>query len=251
MKLAAIYNIWDGCELLPGSMKTIIDHVDQIIIIWQDVSNYGEKYNPMDDIKCLDLLGKVSFIKYEPVVGAGMYNEKQKRNIGINIAREKGCTHFLHIDCDEYYEDFGAAKELYIRSGKPGSVCKLYTYFKLPTLRFETPDGYFVPFIHELKPDTLAGGRQYPFYSDPTRRINETDVVELPVFMHHFSWVRKDIERKCRNSSAKENIERGTMLQDYHSPEVGPGYYVQDYDKKLIEVPDSFCINPAVFTNLV
>lgn len=242
MKLAAIYNCWDGIELLKGSMDCMKYQVDEFILVWQDVSNFGEFYNPIPD---MDLSGfkNVTLIKYDPIVGAGMYNEKQKRNIGLDAARAKGCTHFLHVDCDEYYENFGEAVEIYINSGKPGSVCSLYTYFKLPTLRFETKDGYFVPFIHELKPDTQAGTRHYPFYVDPTRRINETEVVELPVTMHHFSWIRKDIERKCRNSSAKENIEVGTMLLDYHSSEVGPGYYVQDYDQKLISVPNQFSLS--------
>ena len=241
MKLAAIYNTWDGVELLRGSMLCLKDHVDLFIIVWQDISNFGEAYSPVPD---MDLSGFSNVIlqRYDPKVGAGFFNEKAKRNLGLDIARREGCTHFLHIDCDEYYEDFGKAKELYIQSGKRGSVCKLYTYFRLPTLRFDTPDGYFVPFIHELRPETQAGLRHYPFYVDPTRRINETEVIELPVFMHHFSWVRKDIERKCRNSSAKENIERGTMLQDYYSKDLGEGYYVRDYDKKLTVVPNSFGI---------
>lgn len=223
-------------------MHCIKDHVDLFIIVWQDISNFGEKYNPMLDLD-LSEFPNVILQKYEPVVGAGMFNEKKKRNIGLDIARANSCTHFLHIDCDEYYEDFGTAKNMYINSGKRGSVCKLYTYFKLPTLRFETPDGYFVPFIHVLTPETQAGVRHYPFYVDPTRRINEADVIELPVFMHHFSWVRRDIERKCRNSSAKENIERGTMLQDYQSEKVCEGFYVRDYDKILVNVPNSFGIN--------
>lgn len=241
MKLAAIYNAWDGIELLRGSMNCLKYHVDLFIIVWQDVSNFGEYYNPVPD---MDLSGfkNVILVKYNPIVGAGMFNEKKKRNLGLDTARANGCTHFLHLDCDEYYEDFGAAKDIYLNGGKPGSVCKLYTYFKLPTLRFETPDGYFVPFIHELNSDTQAGVRHYPFYVDPTRRINEKDVIELPVFMHHFSWVRKNIERKCRNSSAKENIERGALLHDYYSPEVGPGYYVKDYDKRLVSVSDAFSI---------
>lgn len=239
MKLAAIYNAWDGIELLKGSMDCLKYHVDLFIIVWQDVSNFGEFYNPIPDMD-LSGLKDVILVKYDPVVGAGMYNEKQKRNIGLNVARENGCTHFLHIDCDEYYEDFGKAKGLYIQSGKPGSVCKLYTYFKLPTLRFENPDGYFVPFIHELRPDTQAGVRHYPFYVDPTRRINQSDIVELPVFMHHFSWVRKDIERKCRNSSAKENIENGTILFDHQRPGIKAGFYVRDYCQKLVEVPNTF-----------
>jgi hypothetical protein len=125
-------------------------------------------------------------------------------------------------------------------------VCKLYTYFKSPTLRFDTPDGYFVPFIHELKPDTFAGDRQYPFYVDPTRRINETDVIELPVFMHHFSWIRKDINRKVRNSSAKRNIERSTLLADCLSDDTKAGSFVKDYGKSLIEVTDRFQIEKAL-----
>jgi hypothetical protein len=245
LRLAAIYNAWDGIELMRGSMLCMKDHVDLFIIVYQDVSNFGEQYNPLPD---MDLSGfaNVTLVKYDPVVGAGAYNEKRKRNLGLDIARDKGCTHFLMVDCDEYYENFGEAVYLYKNFGHRGSVCSLYTYFKLPTLRFETKDGYFVPFIHELKPETQAGVRHYPFYVDPTRRINETEVVELPVTMCHFSWVRKDIERKCRNSSAKENIEKGTMLQDYYSDHVGPGYYVKDYDKKLIEVPDYFGLGTIV-----
>ena len=153
MKLAAIYNIFDGVELLRGSIDCLKDHVDVIIIVWQDVSNYGEYFDPIANTD-LSGLKHVVLVKYNPIVGAGMYNEKEKRILGLNIAREKGCTHFLHIDCDEYYEDFGSAKELFLQSGKAGSVCNLYTYFKEPTLRFDSLDGYFVPIIHKLNPDT-------------------------------------------------------------------------------------------------
>jgi hypothetical protein len=43
MKLAAIYNAWDGVELLKGSMNCLKDGVDIFIVIYQDVSNYGGK----------------------------------------------------------------------------------------------------------------------------------------------------------------------------------------------------------------
>lgn len=245
-KLAAIYNVWDGVELLEGSIRSIINDVDVIIIVYQKVSNFGEEYDPCPEIihACSQFSrGNFHFEEYTPAIGNGFQNESKKRNIGLNLARELECTHFLHIDTDEYYKNFAEAKKLYIESGAEGSVCKLFTYFKLPTLRFETEDGYFVPFIHKLNFDTLAGTIDYPFYVDPTRRINCHNVVELPVHMHHFSWVRKDINRKARNSSAKNNIERGTMTQDYINPKVGPGFYVKDYDKKLIEVENYFNIN--------
>jgi hypothetical protein len=244
MKLAAIYNVWDGVELLKHSIASIKQDVDLIIIVYQDISNFGEEFNPLPEIKKAVYGIPHVLHKYVPTVGNGFVNETTKRQIGIEIAYNYNCTHFLNLDCDEIYENFAKAKNLYIKSGAQGSVCKLFTYFKFPTLRFETEDGYFVPFIHELKSTTTAGSSVgYPFYCDPTRSINCNDVVCLPVHMHHFSWVRQNIERKCRNSSAKANIENGTMLQSYYDPNCGPGFYVKDADKYLIEVPNQFNIN--------
>lgn len=242
MKLAAIYNIWDGVELLRGSVDQIKNDIDLFIFVWQDVSNFGEQYNPLPDLNLPDDINHI-LVKFDPLYNAGFPNECAKRNLGLSIAKENNCTHFLHLDCDEYYEDFRSAKEKYIQSDAIGSVCKILTYFKKPTWRFDTEDGYHVPFIHKLNQNTVAGNGKYPFYVDPTRKINEQNVVLLDVFMHHYSWIRVDIERKARNSSAKFNLEKGTMVQDYNNSECMPGFYVKDYDKKLIEVPNYFNIH--------
>ncbi len=47
MKLAAIYNVWDGVELLKHSIASIKQDVDLIIIVYQDISNFGEEFNPL------------------------------------------------------------------------------------------------------------------------------------------------------------------------------------------------------------
>jgi len=241
-KLAAIYNVWDGVELLKYSINSIKKDVDLFIIVYQDTSNFGEVFSPLHEIqKVTDGLNCILY-KYNPTIGNGFVNESAKRIIGISIAQENDCSHFLHLDCDEVYEDFASAKQLYVDSNYEGSVCKIFTYFKDPTLRFETEDGYYVPFIHRLYENTTSGCSGYPFYTDPTRTINTQNVTLLPVYMHHFSWVRKDIERKCRNSSAKANLERGTMLNSYYDACCGHGFYVKDYEKKLIEVPNQFYI---------
>lgn len=245
LKLAAIYNVWDGEELLKGSIDCIKNDVDLFIIVWQDVSNYGEKYDPFPEILDATEGLKVIYKKFTPEIGIGFTNEKKKRQEGIDIALREGCTHFIHMDCDEFYQDFNLAKQHFILSGADGSVCPILTYFKLPTLRFENPDNYFVPFIHKLRPETLAGVKEYPFYVDPTRKINVKNVVQLPYFMHHFSYVRRDIERKCRNSSAKMNIEKSDLLKDYHS-KVGVGSFIKDFRQKLIQVDDYFGINPTL-----
>lgn len=238
MKLAAIYNVWDGDELLQGSIDCIDGYVDLIVIVYQDVSNFGEYHHPnWPKVKS----NEFSIIQYTPIKNKGKENEIAKRNLGLTEAKAMGCTHFLHLDCDEYYQDFGAAKELFIKSGAKGSVCPLHTYFKKPTLRLDKPENYFVPFIHELRPDTQAGVKDYPFWVDPTRRINEKNVVELPVFMHHYSYVRKDIGRKVRNSTARKTIEKKHFV-DYQR-DLKAGDYLPCFDRTLIEVPDYFNIN--------
>lgn len=249
MRLAAIYNVWDGSELLAGSIKCIHKHIDVLIIVYQDVSNFDEVFDPMPDIKKAieDVKCQVILEKYIPTTFSGAPNETAKRNLGLTLARRESCTHFLHLDCDEYYEDFGYAKFLYwCQANEHGSVCSLYTYFKKPTLRFENKDGYFVPFIHPLHPNTIAGAPDYPHYVDPTRRINCNSSVILDVTMHHFSWVRKDIDRKIRNSSARKNLMKGHMRKDYMTTFVRHGYHVRDYAQKLVEVPDIFNITPNV-----
>lgn len=244
-KLAAIYNVFDGEELLIPSMKSIESKVDVFIIMFQTVSNYGEKHDPIKEILknrhfIRDCQSEIHFQQYEPSKHNGMHNERTKRNLGIEFAKKLECTHFLHIDCDEFFEDFPAAVEEFERSGAEGSVCELYTYFKSPTLRFENVDNYIVPFIHELKHDTKSGTKDYPFYCDPTRTVNCQDVVKLNSKMHHFSYVRRDINRKINNSSAKNNILKSNLLRDYLDPEIKAGSYVEDYRQTLIEVEDIF-----------
>lgn len=257
MKFAAIYNVWfDSIELLHYSIKSIKDHVDHIIIVWQNTSNFGENMNTYDSVlltianlsQSKDFNNdKFHIVNIEPDLSLPPYqlgpvNEKNKRNKGLEVAKLLNCTHFLFMDSDELYADFGKAKQQFIDSGAKGSVCKMWTYFKKPTLRFENHEGYFVPFIHELRPDTIAGVREYPFYVDPTRRINETNVVEIEEKMYHFSYVRKDIEMKLRNSSARDNIAKGTVLYDYNNPDVGAGFYVRDFQMKLVEDENLFGI---------
>jgi len=245
MKLAAIYNVFDGVELLPYSIKSIANHVDVIIIVYQNTSNFGEEKRT--DIELMQLIYKIhpniTAILFTPKQINGTKNETEKRQLGLEKAKEMNCTHFMFMDCDEIYEDFSKAKKEFIQSGASGSVCKMFTYFKYPTLRFEYEDNYFVPFIHELKKDTVCGVKEYPFYVDPTRKVNCESVSLLSERMHHFSWVREDIELKVRNSSAKSNIEKSTLLKDYYNEDCKDGYYVDGFGQKLILVENKFLIS--------
>jgi hypothetical protein len=244
MKTAAIYNVWDGVELLEGSMKTLGSSIDLFIIVHQDISNFGEKYNPLEelDIKRLENEYDIVWIKYIPK-GLGMKDERDKRNLGISIAKQHGCTHFIAMDCDEYYTDFKKGKQLFVESGHDGSVVKLITYFKSPQLRYDGLDNYYVPFIHRLHKHTMTGAPRYPYYVDPTRRINASYVLEIPIVMHHYSWIRKDIFRKVRNSSARENIKKSTLLEDYENAHEG---MMVEGKRLLVSAEDIFGINKTM-----
>ncbi len=239
-KLACVYNVWDACELLPYSLLSIRDHVDEIIFVYQNVSNFGEEKDTFAELAWATLGIKCSLVLFEPIEHAGAKNETIKRNLGLTKARELNCTHFFFIDADEIWADFAAAKHQYLLSGAEGSVAEMYTYFRHPTLRLENVDNYFVPFIHKLRPDTVAGLRAYPFYVDPTRRVNCTDVALINERMHHFSWVRRDIAMKIRNSSAKVNIEKSQLRADYDNAH--EGMFLKDYGQSLIEVRNRFNI---------
>lgn len=247
MKLCAIYNVWfDSLELLPYSLNSIKDHVDHVIIIWQSESNYGEVRDTWYELSNITDDYPDDFIttmEFKPSVGyGGTVNETNKRQYGLQIAKAMQCTHFTLMDCDELWADFPAAKAQYLASDKEGSVAEMYTYFKRPTWRLAGPDNYYVPFIHRLKPYTVSGARNYSYHCDPTRSVNCDNVALISEKMHHFSWVRKDPKMKARNSSARANIAASKLLSDYNNPELGPGYYVTDYQQKLIEVPNLFNI---------
>lgn len=240
MKLAAIYNVWDGVELLRGSMESVKEGVDLFIIVYQTVSNLGEHFDPIPHMNLADFGKEVILLPFIPSGSVPADNERMKRGIGLEQARVEGCTHFLHMDCDEFYTDFPKAKQEYLDSGAEGSVCSIYTYFKRPTWRFSRPDGYFVPFIHKLGPETAVLRCNYAYYVDPTRTINCSNVALMDVFMHHFSWCRLDIMRKARNSSAGDLTKNKLIMEDYDNITIPEGFFMRNWNRNITVVEDIF-----------
>lgn len=113
MKLCAIYNVWGDYDLLVCSIKNIFSLVDGIIVVYSTRSNYGEVLDeplPVFSETCRD---NILFVLREPQFSHPMNSETDKRNFGLNKAREFGYTHFLMMDADEYYNpvEFLKAKE--------------------------------------------------------------------------------------------------------------------------------------------
>lgn len=248
MRLSVIINTWaDTAELLPHCIDNYLPVCDDILVIYSDKSNHGVT------IPFMVPMGheRVKYFQLEPDASlTPLQNETRKRNFGIDKAREQGSTHFLMSDADEFYlqSDFLREKNRLETNGLNGFVCRLKVYIKEPTLWCN--DHTLVPFIHKLHPNTCVGPfKYYPFtiddkgqsHIDPSRRINYSNKVEMSgMFMHHFSYVRKDIELKINNSSANLRNSAQTIRDELRDAK--PGYVSKLYHRELVTSPNYFNI---------
>jgi len=241
MKLAVIYTIWDDWDLLDHSLKNIDPLVDGRIIVFSEMSNFGEHSNT----KTAVIWGDNTYIlNYEPDLNLQpAQNERAKRNFGLQKAKELGFSHFLMCDADEMYEpsEFLKEKERIFKNDIAGTVCRTKVYFREPTLTIGY-DVTLVPFIHKITPDLcFTWNTKYPFAFegvrrdiriDPTRQMNINSGVEMSeVVCHHYSWIRSDVMKKIRNSTARQNIEKSTIVEDYINSKAG--YYCEFYKTKI------------------
>lgn len=203
-------------------------YCDGIIIVASIHSNYGEvgfDYIPPIDNIIMEY-ANISVHMYTPVLHHPSHSETDKRNYGLQIARNKGYTHFIMCDTDEFYdaEEFLREKErFHVNPNLAGLVCRTKVYVKSPTLTIGY-DTTLVPFIHKITPGLKHEfNKQYPFAwegknlrIDPTRSLNINSGVEWSdITMHHYSWVRKDIEKKIRNSTARANLQNMNLVNKF------------------------------------
>jgi hypothetical protein len=213
MKLGAAYNLFDGEELLESSILSIKNHVDFITVIYQDISNYGNKSstnlkNFLEDLKTRNLID--SMVLFTPNLKInGAKNETIKRNLGLDECRAQGCTHHLSIDTDEFYiaEEFEKGKEVIEQEKFDSSSCQLVTYYGSPYYKITPPETYYVPWIYRIKPEiNFILDHTFPTLVDATRRMQpgkhrifKRDEIQ----MHHMSYVRKDMNTKLQNSTCR------------------------------------------------
>ena len=107
-KLGLTINAFDASELLHDLILEIRDQVDWVAAVWQKKSYWK---NPMDrrdmeELRRLQSLGLIDeLIEFKPnFVDYSRNQECEKRNMGIEIMKQRGCTHVLNIDADEFYD---------------------------------------------------------------------------------------------------------------------------------------------------
>lgn len=246
MKLCLIWILWDGEEVFEHSYRNMAPLADATIIVWSRLSNNCQSVGGYDPKKYPNAI----HVNHEPSMGKTKHeNEKDKRNAGLREAKRHNFTHFLMMDCDEFYDphEFIEAKRLIEKKNLEGLVCRVKTYFKSPELTIGYDPSTRVPFIHKLTPSLHYGmNKRYPFAYDnggaridPTRQLNIKRGVEWSdITMHHYSHVRNDIRVKIENSSA--NLGRSSLLEDWLNAK--EGYLCKMYNRVLVKCENQFNI---------
>lgn len=251
MTLAAIFIVWkDTIELLPFALDSM--PADAKIVVWSNSSNHGE----IDTEYILSAREQAQdkdniFSQFEPNMRLSLAeNETAKRNHGLEIAKKLNCSHFIMCDADEFYksDQLNLVKEGIEDLDINGVVHPIKVYVRKPTLWCD--DHTLVPGIQKLYPNTELGiFKRYPFaydkegnaHIDPTRRTNCTHGIEMsPYYMHHMSYVRRDIDLKIRNSSANLRRSEDKIKRDIAN--AAPGYMSELYHQELKECTNYFNI---------
>ena len=144
MKLGVTYSLFDGEELLPFSILQIRKHVDYINVVFQEHSWFGDKCTPLvrpllADLKNKHIIDNVIEYPFKDFgnIPAINYYVLDKRTVGLNDLKQKGCTHCIVMDCDEFYfsDEFARAKQFIVTYGITHSACAFYNYFHYPEIR--------------------------------------------------------------------------------------------------------------------
>jgi hypothetical protein len=147
-------------------------------------------------------------------IGTQFFHELSKRELGRVACLHAECTHFLLMDCDEFYleDELRAAMRAIEKRGYDTTACRMRLFLKEPTYEYFPYDNcQVVPFICKCAQNvklSLAA----PFASmmaDPTRRPEplgnffffERGLVE----MYHYSFVRLDMRKKFASVSNRGN----------------------------------------------
>jgi hypothetical protein len=250
MKLGISYNVFsDSIELLKASIENLREVVDKVVVVTQKVSNFKEPCDPilipyLEHLKDLKLIDEI--ILFEPNNFGHQFchkNETEKRNIGKNALYNLGCTHFLSMDSDEFYnkDSFNNAKKIVEENLYDTTYVKIQDYHVKPIYQIDNLANYYVPFIQSIFMNHQLG-TVYPKYCDPTRVVQTWRThAEIDCTMHHMTTVRIDLYNKYRNSSANinfSNIEAtvNNLLN----------YVPESNDPKVNIVEDVFKVNDSI-----
>lgn len=228
MKLAAIYTLFNGTELLARSIEQIKKDVDLVILGSQEVSHAGNEMEVHDAYNIAQAEGSLNEKGYEAFITNykpsrhhdRKENERRKLDALIQVAKQLGATHYILLAADHFYipSEFRKAKELVETLGADITLTKMITYYKKPTWRLEHLEDYYMTFINKIHKTTRVTKPAWPYHVDPSLRITPAESFyafpEEDFLLHHFSMIRKDIAGKFENAAASQNWGKN-MVTDF------------------------------------
>jgi hypothetical protein len=220
MKLGVSYNLFDGEELLEYSIKSIRNNTDFISVIYQEISYHGMKcsngiFEFLLNLKDAGLVDEIVLFQPDIVDTSGenaSLNETKKRNLGLEISKNNGCTHHMSMDVDEFYTEnqFTYMKSVMENGDFHCAAVKHCQYYKDSIYILKNKEEEYVTTIEKITPDTkYVYMAKYPVPVDPTRKTNNKKCRVFgrnEVEMHHMSFVRRDIKKKLSNSASRRHF---------------------------------------------
>jgi hypothetical protein len=224
MKLGIAYNLFNGNELLRESITRLRKHGHYIVLTFQTISNVGNKADNSLQI-AINSLDKALYddvVEFYPnKQKSPKRNETDKRQLGLLKAKEAKCTHFMSVDCDEFYrdEELVNAKNLIIKLGYKSTACELVNYFHSSKYQM-IEKKRFVPFICEIGFFTkFKQEKKLPVNVDSSRVARSDKFYLFPnnkLLMHHMSYVRVNVDSmKSKLENSPNNEKFKSFLDDY------------------------------------
>lgn len=252
MRLAALFTVYDGLELLGKALEACEAHVDEIVLCYQTTSNTGQKSDKAKQF-CEAFRNEKGYtvIEYKTQRTGTKENERNKHQLMIDTAKGLKCSHFYLSATDHFYlsNEFEYAKSVVSKLDPDVTFTQMYTYYKHPTWQITPIEDYYMPFITKLYPDTqIIKSVKYPVLVDPSVRVNRTDNAIIfdnkEVMLHHYSMVRNNIREKLLNSASsfKYDVHEGYAREhDNYDLLLNPGIsYFKG--RKVVEVENYFNI---------
>jgi len=246
MKLCFAYTVFNGFELLQGSINQIKDHVDEIVICFQDVSNRGNFNGEIENQ--IDQLEGVSIIKFVPDLKADTKtNELNKHNLMIDAARHLHCTHIIVSATDHYYKSDEFIQAIGLGQNYDSTFTSMYTYYKNPTWQLLPIEDYKMPFIMKIYPESkFVKSVRYPVLIDPSVKINTVGrfhvFSESQIMMHHYSMVRNNIEEKFVNAASPTmaQIKSAGYIDEFENYNAESDNGIKYFQGRKIKVVDNY-----------
>lgn len=215
---------FEGSEHIYNIISEIKDLIDIVIIGSQHFSYHKTPINNTDKhiIESLYTDKLCDFIYWFDLDSSKDPREQEtdKRNKLIQIAQDKGASHVLVIDADEFYNHDTFLQALYKidENDYDMTYCQYINYYKdyMHYLKYPFKNGMYVPFISKSSYRFSFNSTNIRLASDPTRRyIRKSDnngefTDSLYVFewnelkMHHLSWIRNNIHNKLVSWSSRQ-----------------------------------------------